>query len=66
MKNLDESTYIYDIIDELCPPEYSTDLLLFDLDDLNEDKDANFKRRLVHKFNKAYALKWELPIKTMN
>lgn len=62
MTNLDESRYIYDIIDEFCPSEYTVGSYLFDLDDINENNlDANFKRKLIQKLNRIYPLRWELP-----
>jgi hypothetical protein len=61
MANLDESRYIYSIIDEFCPSEYTIDSYLFDLDSLNENnQDVDFKRKLVQKLNQIYHLNWKL------
>jgi hypothetical protein len=65
MKNLGKTTYIYDIIDELCPSEeYIKGPYLFDLDDINDDNhNVTFKRNLIQKLNQVYRLQWKLPDK---
>jgi hypothetical protein len=55
------SRYIYDMLKELGPSEYNTDIKLFGWDEiLQKNNDGDYKRRLIEKLNRIFGLNWEV------
>jgi hypothetical protein len=55
------SKYIFEMLKELCPTEYTKDKILLKLEDLIENHDnARYKCRLIKKFNKYFELEWQV------
>jgi hypothetical protein len=59
LSNALDSKYIFEMLKELCPTEYTKDKILLKLEDLIENRDnATYKCRLIKKFNKYFELDW--------
>ena len=55
------SKYIFEMLKELCPTEYTKDKILLKLEDLIEKRNnARYKCRLIKKFNKYFELDWQI------
>jgi hypothetical protein len=62
MNGLSESTYVYHIMDELCPSTFTPDRFLLKWNDIgNRNKDSNYKRKLLLKIKSLYKMDWEVP-----
>jgi hypothetical protein len=55
------SRYVYDMLKELAPSEFSTDIRLFGWEEiLQKNNDGKYKRQLINKFNRTFGLNWEI------
>lgn len=62
MNGLSGSTYVYYIMDELCPSTFTPDHFLLKWNDIdNRNNDANYKRKLLLKIKHLYKMDWNVP-----
>lgn len=62
MNGLSKSTYVYYIMDELCPSTFTPDRFVLKWNDIdNRNKDSNYKRKLLLKIKYLYKMDWKVP-----
>jgi hypothetical protein len=55
------SHYVYDMLKELAPSEFNTDIRLFGWEEiLQKNNDGKYKRQLIEKFKRTLDLYWEI------
>jgi hypothetical protein len=60
-KRAELSRYVYDMLKELAPSEFNTDIRLFGWEEiLQKNNDGDYKRQLIGKFRRTLNLDWEI------